>query len=109
MLIVYLLITIARTFRRLFADRYLPLVTLDAAGVTLNRINPITVPWSEITGADLEPGYRNSTTLLRLQVRDPAVIEAGKVGRIIDLRALASKPAELLAAIQSHPAFEPVS
>ena len=99
---IFLLIYTSRTVRQAFADRRAALIVIDRTGVTLNRANPITVPWAEITDARLEQGFRGSTTLLRLDVRDPTVSEANEPGRVIDLRALADQPTNLLAAIQSR-------
>jgi len=99
---VMLIIYGGRIVQRAFVNRRLPLVVLDEIGITLYRTHPVTVPWSELTGASLEQGFKGSTTLLRLDVRDPAVSEAGGSGRVLDLRAMADPPADLLAAIQSR-------
>ena len=107
--VLYLTAVMIRTARRAFADRFLPLVTLDPTGVTLHRTNPVQIPWQEIAGVNLERGFKGSTTLLRLEVRDPTVVEGGQNGRIIDLRSLERKPTELLSTIQSYPAFQPNS
>ena len=100
--VLFLLLYTSRTVRQAFANRRAPLVLLDQTGVTLNRANPITVPWSEINGVSLERGFRGTTTLLRLDVSDPTVSEANAPGRVLDLRALAAQPTDLLSAIQTR-------
>lgn len=99
---IFLLFYMSKTLRMAIASRHEPLVVLDRDGITLNRANPVIVPWTEITGASLEQGYRGSTTLLRLDVQDPTISEAGARGMVLDLRALSDQPAYLLATIQSH-------
>lgn len=99
---VFLLFYTSKTLRMAIVSRHEPLIVLDRDGITLNRANPVTVPWNEITHASLEQGYRGSTTLLRLDVQDPTISEAGAPGMVMDLRALSDQPAYLLATIQSR-------